>query len=399
MTDSSLFTFRRLGDLAEVFDGPHATPRKVDTGPWFLNIASLKNGRLDLSESTHIHRDDVAKWSRRVTPQRGDTLFSYETRIGQAAMWDRDDEAVLGRRMGLLRPRPGLVHPRFLTYAYLAQQFQEVIRLGTLHGATVDRIPIGKMPDWRIATPPLVEQERIAGVLGGFDDLIETNRRVMGNLESLIHGLFAQERFDEPPSGGGAVALRELIAINPKIAKPKGDAPYVDMAMLPTDAALLGPPLVRPAAGGAKFQNGDTLLARITPCLENGKTAYVSNLDGRSVAVGSTEFIVLRGSGDLAGIWTYALARSPRFRAFAIQQLGDGTSGRQRLSADAVGVYRVSRPSDGALTRFRESTEPLVEAMTGLHAEVLDLARQRDELLPLLMSGKVRVRDVEESVS
>ena len=105
MTDRSLFPLCRLGDLVEVFDGPHATPRKVKSGPWFLSIASLKNGRLDLSESTHIHEDDVARWSRRVTPQRGDTLFSYETRIGEAAFWDSDAEAVLGRRMGALHER------------------------------------------------------------------------------------------------------------------------------------------------------------------------------------------------------------------------------------------------------------------------------------------------------
>lgn len=251
----------------------------------------------------------------------------------------------------------------------------------------------------RLSVPPLEEQERIAGVLGAFDDLIETNRGLIADLENLIHALFVEEQFDALPSPASAVSLGDLLIVNPKIAKPKGSAPYIDMAMLPTSSALLGSPLERTASGGAKFANGDTLLARITPCLENGKTAYVTNLPEGSVAVGSTEFIVMRGVGDLSGIWSYALARSPRFRGFAIQQLGDGTSGRQRLSADAVSGYLVTRPSTQALTRFRQRTEPLVEAMTALHSEGLDLSEKRDELLPLLMSGKVRVRDVESELS
>ena len=260
----------------------------------------------------------------------------------------------------------------------------------------LNRNYIAKVP---VSLPPLEEQERIAGVLGAFDDLIETNRRLVETLEGLIHGMFAQERFDESPTDDRAVTLRGLISINPRMAKPKGDAPYVDMAMLPTSSALLGTPQTRPAAGGARFQNGDTLVARITPCLENGKTAYVTNLDDQAVAVGSTEFIVLRGEDELSGIWTYALARSPRFRGFAIRQLGDGTSGRQRLSADAVSDYLVPRPSVDALVRFRERSGPLVAAMTALHDEAMDLTRQRDELLPLLMSGKVRVRDMAGATS
>jgi type I restriction enzyme, S subunit len=94
-----------LGAIASVFDGPHATPTKTDSGPWYLSISSLTNGRFDLAESAHIGADQYDIWIRRVAPRVGDTMFSYETRLGQAAYWDRDEPAALGRRMGLLRPR------------------------------------------------------------------------------------------------------------------------------------------------------------------------------------------------------------------------------------------------------------------------------------------------------
>src|SRR5664280_3618058 len=107
---------RRIGDVAEVFDGPHATPHKTDAGPWFLSISSLQAGRLALEESAHLSEEDFARWTRRVTPQSGDVLFSYETRLGEAAIMPAGIRACLGRRMGLLRPWDE-INPRFLLYA------------------------------------------------------------------------------------------------------------------------------------------------------------------------------------------------------------------------------------------------------------------------------------------
>ncbi len=87
---------------------------------------------------------------------------------------------------------------------------------------------------------------------------------------------------------------------------------------------------------GAKFRNGDTLLARITPCLENGKTAFVDILNNGEVAFGSTEFIVLREKKNISdNNFIYYLATSEDFRDTAIQ-LMTGSSGRQRVETDAL---------------------------------------------------------------
>jgi type I restriction enzyme S subunit len=161
-----------IGEVAEVFDGPHATPKKTQTGPWYLSISSLKNGRFDLTESAHLGEDEFPKWTRRVAPRPGDTMFSYETRIGQAAFWDRNEPAALGRRMGLLRPRKSVIDPRFLSLVYLGPQFQALIRTKTVSGSTVDRIPIADMASWPLVIPPLDEQKRIVESLDKFDALV-----------------------------------------------------------------------------------------------------------------------------------------------------------------------------------------------------------------------------------
>lgn len=181
-----------LGEIAEIFDGPHATPKKTDSGPWYLSISSLMNGRFDLAESAHIGADQYDAWTRRVAPRPGDTMFSYETRLGQAAYWDRDEPAALGRRMGLLRPRESEVDPRFLTLVYLGPEFQSLIQANTVRGATVDRIPIANISSWCISIPSISEQRRIVDILDNFDALV--NGRTAG-LPAELHARRKQHEY------------------------------------------------------------------------------------------------------------------------------------------------------------------------------------------------------------
>lgn len=155
----------RLGNVAEVFDGPHATPRKTGEGPWFLSISSLKGGVFDLAESAHLAEEDFPRWTRRVQPSEGDVLFSYETRLGEAALMPLGVRASLGRRMGLLRPKPGTVGGALLLHSYLSPSFQTEIRRRTVHGATVDRIPLKEMAAWPITLPSKDVRPRLAATL------------------------------------------------------------------------------------------------------------------------------------------------------------------------------------------------------------------------------------------
>ncbi|SPY49403.1 restriction endonuclease subunit S [Pseudomonas aeruginosa] len=143
------------------------------------------------------------------------------------------------------------------------------------------------------------------------------------------------------------ISLSYLADINPKRAIAKGSiAKFIEMAALPTsgrDIKKHDVSLRQFASGGAKFRNGDTLLARITPCLENGKTALVDCLEGQECGFGSTEFIVLGPKDDDDSQFLYYLVRSDEFRAYAIARM-EGTSGRQRVPNSAVAGYRFLCP-------------------------------------------------------
>ena len=189
-----------LGNLVDIFDGPHATPKKTPKGPVFLGISNLAFGRLDLKQTEHLSYEDYVRWTRRVTPRPNDIVFSYETRLGEAALIPKGLQACLGRRMGLLRPKGGSVDARFLLYAFLGEKFQDILQSRTVHGSTVDRILLTEMADFPIDVPRAIEEQRsIAHILGTLDDKIELNRRMNETLEATARALFKSWFVDFDP--------------------------------------------------------------------------------------------------------------------------------------------------------------------------------------------------------
>ena len=188
-----------IGEVCEVFDGPHATPTRLDAGPVFLGITSLNKGRIDLAASDHVSEEDFAKWTRRVTPRPGDVVFSYETKLGEAAIIPEGLRCCLGRRMGLMRPDSKRLDSRFLLYYYLGPEFQDVIRERTIRGSTVERLALTEFPRFPIRIPPLPEQRAIASVLGALDDKIDLNRRMCQTLEEMARALFKSWFVDFDP--------------------------------------------------------------------------------------------------------------------------------------------------------------------------------------------------------
>ncbi|MCX2782829.1 restriction endonuclease subunit S [Microbulbifer thermotolerans] len=204
-----------IGDVAEIFDGPHATPQKIESGPYFLSISSLNKGILDLNQSAHLSEEDFKKWTKRVTPKPGDILFSYETRLGEAAMMPAGVRACLGRRMGLLRPDRSKVIPEFLLYSYLSPSFQSVIQQRKIHGATVDRIALKELPFFPIRIPSLKEQQKVVDCLKGLDSKIQLNHQINQTLEQMAQAIFKSWFVDFEPVKAKMEAKKRWHALQP----------------------------------------------------------------------------------------------------------------------------------------------------------------------------------------
>lgn len=139
--------------------------------------------------------------------------------------------------------------------------------------------------------------------------------------------------------------VHESIELNPSYSLKKGSlAKKIAMADIDPFTRKVSNYEVEEFKGGSKFKNGDTLLARITPCLENGKTAFVSVLQDGEIGFGSTEFIVMKGKKGISDDkYVYYLSISPEFRNIAIKSMS-GTSGRQRAQIDAIAKWKFKIP-------------------------------------------------------
>jgi type I restriction enzyme S subunit len=263
--------------------------------------------------------------------------------------------------------------------------------------------------------PPQPIQRRIAGILSAYDDLIENSQRRIKILEEMSRRLYrewfvyfrfpghegcrlVQSPLGEIPEGWEVKLLPDCVAMNPRVQVPREDIkPFVPMGCLSNDSMLISNIESREGNSGSKFQNGDTLFARITPCLENGKTGYVQFLSGSdSVAFGSTEFIVLR-SRSLTPELVYLLARSDEFRGVAIKSMS-GATGRQRVQEKCFDDYLVIQPSPILLDAFSSVVRPGFDLIYKLHLEIQNLRRTRDLLLPRLLSGQIDVEALPEPV-
>jgi type I restriction enzyme S subunit len=260
-----------------------------------------------------------------------------------------------------------------------------------------------------VATPNLRIQLKIAAILSAYDDLIANNRDRSTILEEIVRLIYNEwfgdfrypghesvplvdSEIGPIPQGWEVMAASAAIQIDPRLQIPK-DTPvrFVPMGSVSETTSHIAETHLRTNPGGARFANSDTLFARITPCLENGKTAYVQLLRPEEVGAGSTEFIVLR-SRSLSPEFVYFLARSDRFREHAIKSMS-GASGRQRVRREALDSYKLAVPPSPLLGAFREIVEPLMRESHLLFTGRKILVESRDLLLPRLISGEIDVAD------
>ena len=172
------------GVVHGIYDGPHATPPQADSGPVFLGIKNVTpDGRLDISEIKHIAEEHYLQWTRRVEPRTNHIVFSYEASLHRYAIIPEGFRGCLGRRLGLIRPNVDKVVPRFLHYYLLSTNWRSVVETHVVNGATVDRIPILRFPEFQIRIPDLHAQRSVVSILATYDDLIENNRRRIRLLE------------------------------------------------------------------------------------------------------------------------------------------------------------------------------------------------------------------------
>ena len=385
--------FRTIRELCSVVvDCPHSTPKWTANGKIVIRNKNIKHGKIDFSSPSYTDDEHFAQRIKRAKPQPGDIIITREAPIGDVGMIPENTECCLGQRMVLLRANQSVCDNFYLLYSLQSLYVQHQISWSEGTGTTVSNLRIPHLEQIQIPYLPLEQQAKISSVLRALEEKIENNRRLNDNLQqqafSVFDNLIANAENND-------YTVSDYAFLNPKRTLAKNQvARSIDMSQLSTSGAFPSGWEMKPFNGGMRFTNGDTLLARITPCLENGKTAFIDFLDDGEVAFGSTEYIVLAPKNGTPPEMLYCLARYPAFVDYAVKNM-NGSSGRQRVSAETVGQYRLPLFDKHSLVLFKEVVSPMFLKMRYNSLENIRLSELRDALLPKLMSGEIDVSAVQ----
>ena len=401
----------RLSEVCDsIVDCVNKTAPVVDYVTPYLMIrtTNVKKGVISLKGARYVTEETFNKWTRRVTPKFGDVVLTREAPLGDVGMITTPEKKIfLGQRLMQYRVNKEKLDPFFLLYALQGSDLQGQLKAAG-SGSTVEHIRVGDAENLKIKLPDLCVQKNIGIILSNYDKLIENNNRRITILEGMVQSLyrewfvkfrfpdhenvkFKDSQLGQVPDGWEEKIATDVIEFAPKMSLPKeGDKPFVAMPSISTSSMVIGDIEMRAGNSGTKFKNGDTLMARITPCLQNGKIAFVQHLDEENpIGFGSTEFIVMRSKG-LTPEFVYCLARSDSFRGNAINSMA-GADGRQRVKNDCFKSYYLAVPPKGILDQFSALAEPAFKEIFTLSQKNKNIRKQRDMILPKLLSGSIEL--------
>ena len=395
---------KRLGDIcSDISYGYTESATYEKVGPKFLRITDITSNYIDWNTVPYckISEDEYEKYKL----QYNDIVIARTgATTGYNKQFTKNVDAVYASYLIRFRVDEKEANARYVYYYLQSSAYTGFVN-NYVGGAAQPGINATVLSRFKIPLPDLSTQKKIADILSAYDDLIENNLARISLLEKMASELykewFVRFRFpghesvkmvDGVPDGWEMQKLKEIVEFDPLIRLKKGlEYRSVPMDLLSTDSMLIDTYECErtTTTGGAHFQNGDTLFARITPCLENGKTGFVNTLDEGETAVGSTEFIVMR-SKLLSPYIVYFIARSEYFRKTAINSM-NGADGRQRAKIDKLQSLSYPLPTKDIIDHFTKIVEPFFDEIKNLNIQNHNLTKQRDLLLPRLMSGKLSV--------
>lgn len=401
---------------------PYPTPYKM------IRTTNVRNGFIDLTECKYVTYETYKKWSRRVTVQEGDVILTREAPIGQVGLVRSSDTVFLGQRLMLYRTNRSVLDPHYLVYAFLSPLLQAQFRAHEGSGSVVSHIRVGDCYNFKIPLPPLSEQRRISTLLGALDDKILLLRN-----QNLILDLIARTVFKS-----------WFIDFDPVRAKAEGREPEgVDAdtaALFPDGFDETGRTAVprgwrRGVLGDILFDWTERVGSRSVPVLSavnsgelvpskevfrkqvhSTNTSHYKvvppfafaynpsrinigsiglNETGQDGAV-SPVYVVCRPVSVPVAYYVWHLLRTPAIREW-INVLSSGTV-RQNLTYRDFASIPVVIPPDELLERFLSIRSTLYRRVAHNQRMIDTLTALRAELLPRLISGKLRVPEAEEAL-
>lgn len=434
-----------LEAIAEVIDSRHKTPKYSDQGYPMVRVVDVKSGALDLGDTKKVTKEDYEDFSKGRDPQVGDLVISRVGSYGIVSYVASGEKFCLGQNTALIVPKG---NSRFLYYQLVSPLLQMQIDQMAV-GAVQKTISLKSIKQLQITQPPILEQERIANILGTLDDKIELNRQINATLEAMTQALFKswfvdfdpvidnalaagnpipdelqtraevraslgdkrkllpeaiQQQFPSNfvfseemgwiPEGWELAPVSQYAKLNPEGWTPKNhpeEVIYVDLANVKNgriNERVSYPFPEAPSRARRVLRKDDTIVGTVRPGNRSFAFVYEDGLTG------STGFAVLRPKQEWHRSYVYlALTRDEIIKLFA--HLADGAA-YPAIRPEVVANQLVIAPPDALLKVFETIAYPWMLSLGRRDMMSASLAQTRNSLLPKLLSGQLRIPDAEK---
>ena len=398
-----------IKNICEVYDGPHATPKKTETGPVYLGIDAItEDGMLDSSQFSYLSKEDYIKWTKRVVPQENDIVFSYEATLGKYALIPRGFYGCLGRRLAIIRVISEEIDAKWLYYYFRSPEWNAFIKNQTVKGSTVDRISVEEFPNYTIPVISLKNQKKMVAVLEKIDAKIRTNNKINDYLEEMAKTIYDYWfiQFDFPgengnpykSSGGKMSFCNEL---NREIPQNWNYTSIGNITIcLDSERIPLSNQQREGMKGSIPYYGATGIMDYVNRPIFSGNFVLLAE-DG-SVMDDNGNPILQRVSGD---VWinnhTHVLqpvkGYSCRLLYLLLKDIPVSIiktgSIQMKINQANLNNYNILSIPDAIRTQFINCVEPLDTKIMQIQQENNNLIQFRDWLLPMLMNGQATIED------
>ena len=410
-----------IKEICEVYDGPHATPKKTVDGPVYLGIDAITDdGKINAKEFAHLSEEDYIKWTKRVTPQYGDIVFSYEATLGRYALIPKDFYGCLGRRLAIIRNVSKDIDTLWLYYYFLSPEWKQFIQSKIIKGSTVNRISVEDFPTYTVPNISIKVQRKIANILSKIDEKIALNNNINDNLEQQLMLLYDYwfTQFDFPDNDGNPYQTSDgKMVWNDTLKRNIPENWKVQSIISNCLSSIIKP--------GVEIFNTKTYLATGDVKGTSISTGTIVDCDGRESranmqpSINSVWFAKMKNSikhlylnkemqpiisscilstgfcglqcNEISFEYIASYVSNAYFEIHK-DMLAHGATQEAVNNDDLAGVHIII-PEDTVLRAYHEATQPIYAQISKNICENQELVKLRDWLLPMLMNGQTTISD------
>lgn len=361
-----------IKEICEVYDGPHATPKKTVDGPVYLGIDAITDdGKINAKEFAHLSEEDYIKWTKRVTPQYGDIVFSYEATLGRYALIPKGFYGCLGRRLAIIRNVSKDIDTLWLYYYFLSPEWKQFIQSKIIKGSTVNRISVEDFPTYTVPNISIKVQRKIANILSKIDEKIALNNNINDNLAAMAYDIYMHTFFSKKPNA----KLKDILTEAEKSSIQVGEA-KISNGKYPF------------------FTSGSTILKWNEPFVD-GRNCFLNTGGNADVkfyvgkAAYSTDTWSVSAKSEMSD-YLYLMLFS--IKPELDQKFFQGT-GLKHLQKPLLKDRPIYVPEKMELEAFNRQVMPMFDIISENTRENQQLTSLRDWLLPMLMNGQATISD------